>query len=724
MTGALFFSVKRALAALCCVALLAVLVPLSAVAQSDDEGEVVRVGWYESVYNQMDSSGRRSGYAYEYERKIAAYTGWSYDYVEGSWGELLTMLENGEIDILSGVSYTEERAEKMLYPSYSMGSEEYYIYISEKNMEDFDESFTYFNGKRIGVNKNSIQEGLFREWEKQHGIEAEIVELLGAEAESIGMLIDGELDGYITLDDFLGIDTILPVAKIGSSELYFAVSKSRTDLLNELDGALGKIQNENRYYNEELFAKYTQSSSANIFLDIEEKDWLSEHGAVRVGYLDNYLAYCDEDDKSGELTGALMDFLDRASGCFANAEIDFESHSYSTVSDALDALHSGEVDCVFPASFSDYDGENFGVSLTPEITRAALYIVVKSYDQKDLVDKKQASVAVVEGDTNHESVMKDYYPNWQKVYCADVEECLKAVANGRADCFLISSYRYNSIIRLCEKYSLASLDTGKDIPFCFAVSEGDAELYSILSKSTNIIPDSYVNNTLTRYFSEEGKPTMLDLIKQNIFIVITVIVIMAAMLLLIIIQRRLIKAEKRANENRLLADNLSKRVYIDSLTSVRNKGGYNDYIEVLQKRVEKGEVKEYAVCMFDCDDLKYINDEFGHEKGDEYLKSASSLICRIFRHSPVFRIGGDEFTAVLQSQDYESRDELFAQFKKECRTINDADQYDWQKVNISYGIAQYDPETDRTVADTASRADEKMYENKRKRKRKAGRDVR
>lgn len=707
---------------LLCLVIVMTILPLSVSAQTDDKSEVVRVGWFDSSYNMMDSSGRRSGYCYEYERKIAAYTNWKYEYVEGSWVELLQKLENGEIDMLGGVSFTEERLDKILFSSYAMGTQDYYLYITADQIGDFNEDYSYFNGKKIGVNKGTIQVGLFRNWAEIHNISAELTELSSSEAESINMLTSGELDAYITLDNYLSVETIIPVAKIGSSDFYFAVSKSRPDLLGELDSALGKINDENRFYSQELLAKYTQDAGANMFLSSEEKEWLSQHRTIRMGYIDNYLAYCDKDEQSGELTGALKDYLEKASKCFANVDITFETTAFPTVAETLNALKSKEVDCIFPANFSDYDGENMGIVLSPSLTRVALYTVVKSSEQKDFANKKQVTVAVVSGDTNYESIIKDLYPEWKTVPCDNVEECLKAVSKGKADCFLISSYRYNSISKLCEKYKLTSLDTGKDIPFCIAMSQGDAELYSIIAKTTNIIPDSYVNNTLSHYFSEEGKTTLLDIIMDNIIIVIAVIVAMVAMLLLIIFQRRVIHAEKKAKEHRRIADDLSRRVYVDALTSVRNKGGYKDYIGMLQERLERGEVTEFAVCMFDCDDLKYINDKFGHEKGDEYLKTATHLICRIFQHSPVFRVGGDEFICVLQDSDYQNRAGLLESFESESKSINETAENDWQHVNISLGIAEYDAQTDSSVEDTVKRADERMYENKRRRK--AGRGVR
>ena len=161
---------------------------------------------------------------------------------------------------------------------------------------------------------------------------------------------------------------------------------------------------------------------------------------------------------------------------------------------------------------------------------------------------------------------------------------------------------------------------------------------------------------------------------------------------------------------------LNKRAYVDAMTHVRNKGAYSAYIEDLQKSVEEGEKLEFAVGMFDCDNLKKINDKYGHEKGDEYLLVACRLICRVFKHSPVFRIGGDEFSVILQGGDYEERDALARQFGEIMAEMSDTATEEWQEVHVAMGIAVYDADVDTSVNDVLVRADELMYENKRMRK--------
>lgn len=162
---------------------------------------------------------------------------------------------------------------------------------------------------------------------------------------------------------------------------------------------------------------------------------------------------------------------------------------------------------------------------------------------------------------------------------------------------------------------------------------------------------------------------------------------------------------------------LNNRVFVDALTSVQNKGAYSARIEELQKKMDDTDDRpEFAIGIFDCDDLKKINDVYGHEKGDVYLKTASRLICRVYQHSPVFRIGGDEFAVILQNEDYENRDELDAAFEEKKAEACAAATEEWEKVSVAKGFAVYDPKVDRSVNDTVLRADATMYANKREAK--------
>ena len=698
------------------VMLLPAVFLLLADAVAEEPSKVVRVGWFDSSYNNIDGSGRRTGYSYEYQQKIAAYTGWNYEYVEGNWGQLVQKLINGEIDMLGGVSYTEARANVVQFSSYPMGTEEYYLFINGDKVAEYNEDFSYFNGKKIGVNKQSVQLEFFKEWEKQHNIQTELIELPDGESKSMKLLKDGEIDGFVSVDNYLSVENIVPVVKIGYSDFFFAVSKKRSDILDELNVAMGKIQDENRYYGDELFIKYIRNSRAITYLTHDEQQWLSEHKTIRVGYVDDYLAYCAKDKETEQVTGALKDYLRKARTSFFNGILNFETKAYDSISDAMSAMQRGEVDTVFPSNLSVYDAEKAGVLITPSIVNANLYLVVRASNVEYLKDMQYIKVAVVGGDDNYESIVKTKYYNWQIYNCDNVHACIRDVANGKAEGFLISNYRYNSISRLCSQYRLVALDTAKELDFRFAVKKGDMELYSIVAKTTNIVPTSYVHASLTKYFSEEGKMTVWELICDNKAIVIFLITLIISMLWLIVVQNRLIRAKNEAKKHSMKVRELSHRVFVDALTSVRNKGGYDDYILHLKERIKKKDVVEFGICMFDCDNLKVINDKYGHEKGDVYLKTAAKAICEVFQHSPVFRIGGDEFTLILLNEDFKNRTELINLFKVNCNTVNEQAKNDWEQIHISIGLAISELSNMASVDDVMRKADQLMYENKRKRK--------
>ena len=248
----------------------------------------------------------------------------------------------------------------------------------------------------------------------------------------------------------------------------------------------------------------------------------------------------------------------------------------------------------------------------------------------------------------------------------------------------------------------------------------------------------------------EINETMSQLILQ---VIISAIVVTALFVLLTIFitrritrpLRRLIKAAEQIDEgnydvkldydekdeigalsrtfNRLIGhlkdyiEDLNSLAYGDALTHVRNKGAFDIYVQELQSRVDDPEqTPEFAIAMLDCDELKGINDKYGHEKGDVYLKNSSRLICRVFKNSPVFRIGGDEFVVVLQGEDYEKRDELVKYFIEKSAEITSFAKNPWEEIRVAIGVAEYDKRFDPIVADIVKRADHLMYENKRFRK--------
>lgn len=687
--------------------IFSILPPLPVSAQ--EKGKTVRVGWHEEPYFILDQNGRRSGYSYDYQQKIAAYTGWKYSYVEGSWAELTQMLKTGEIDVLANVSYSEERAKDYLFTSFPMGTESYYVFVSPNEQEIKSDDFHSLDGKKVGVAKGSFQTQLFLDWENTHGVQAELIETTGTEEESI-LLLGSELDAFVTMDVYADLDAAVPVWKIGVSDYYFAVSKKRPDLLSELNDALSKIQDENIYYNYQLNDKYLKNTDTKLYLSAEEKEWLENHGTIRIGYQDNYLAFCAKDETTGELIGALKDFLDYSSDVMENAKLDFEALAYPTATEAIEALRRGEVDCVFPANMTPYDAETLDIVMTPAIMKTEMDAIVRSTDAKDFFQKPEIYVCVNEGNTNYEIFLKEHFPEWQVHYYPDTNAGLKAISKGESDCVIVSNYRFSNIENTCNKLHLINVYSGVDMEYYVAVKKGNVELYSILTQVISVVPESVVYAALTYYSAEDAKTSFKEFVENHIGIIMTVVAIILFIILVLLVFS--IEWQKKAIKRQHMVEDLNKQVYVDALTHVRNKGGFDKYVEGLKKKIESDEKLNVAIVMFDCNNLKTINDKYGHEKGDVYLKTATRLICRIFQHSPVFRIGGDEFVVVLIGEDFDNREALAVRFENARRDVCAVAENPWEQIHIAMGITVFDPKADKTIDDTLKRADKLMYQNK------------
>ena len=226
-------------------------------------------------------------------------------------------------------------SKEAFFSSLPMGTEEYYLFISPENREITAADPATLNGKKVGINKGSIQADFYREWEQKNSVNSTVIEVTTQEEESLQMLETGELDAYVTVDFFTKPELAVPVYKIGFSDFYFAVSKERQDLLFDLNTAMNRIQDENRYYNLQMFEKYFKRTGANVYLSQEEVNWLSAHKTIRVGYQDNILSLCASDKETGELTGVLKDCLFYASDCVANAHPDFQAFPYATAKEAF-----------------------------------------------------------------------------------------------------------------------------------------------------------------------------------------------------------------------------------------------------------------------------------------------------------------------------------------------------------------------------------------------------
>ena len=242
-----------------------------------------------------------------------------------------------------------------------------------------------------------------------------IVELTAKTPKLLEMLKNGDIDMLVTLDTYGNSADVVPVVKVGYAQSFFGINKKRPDLKRDLDTAMNRIFEGNRDFNQQLTQKFNRSSAVNRFLTAEEREWLSRHGTIRVGYRDNFLPYCKKDETSGKLTGALSDFLAFAEKAEKNAKPSFEAKPFTTIEMALEALKKGEIDCVCPVSLSPYDGEQRGLIITDPVVSTEIYAAVRTSDHKGIVADQEKKVAIVQGGLGYDTFLKDNFPKWKTV---------------------------------------------------------------------------------------------------------------------------------------------------------------------------------------------------------------------------------------------------------------------------------------------------------------------
>lgn len=529
-------------AMLCLLLLLSVVLPVKAAAETAP-AKVVRVGSFEDTFNYCNEKGARKGYGYELLETLSGYTGWQFEYVTCDWSDCFEKLKNGEIDIMGDISYTEDRTEEMLFSDEPMGEEKDYLY-ADLSREDITASdFKTLNGKKIGVLMGTAPEVMLTEWEEKYGLKTQHVNIANNE-DVKQKLANHEIDCFVSLEESywaeLGISTI---TRVGKSSIYYVLNKDRSDLKEELDNAMHALDEEAPFYTADLCKKYFSLDYKPI-LTGEEKAWLKEHGAIRMGFLTGDSGVSTYDPATGEITGTITDYIQFARDCLGNQELVFQMVGYDSQKAELDALKSGEIDMVFHFDQSPNLAEDYRVACTNTTWTSNMMAVTN----KQHFNENQANrVAVPQNKISLKRYIAVYYPQWEIVDCAAQEDAARLVKDGQADCFVtgVSSQENYS-----KKYDFYSVPLPNPAKSCFAVNSGNRHLLSILNKTIKAMPTNMLTGSLAMYKSSSRKVTLSEFIRDNFFMVLLVSSIFVAVILLAILKllRKARKAEAAARK--------------------------------------------------------------------------------------------------------------------------------------------------------------------------------
>ena len=533
---------KSVCALLCLLLLLSVVLPVKAAAETAPV-KVVRVGSFEDTFNYCNEKGARKGYGYELLETLSGYTGWQFEYVTCDWSDCFEKLENGEIDIMGGISYTEDRAEEMLFSDEPMGEEKYYLYADLSRTDLSTSDYKTLNGKKIGVLMGAESEVMLTEWEEKHGIKTEHVNISNNE-DVKQKLANHEIDCFVSLEEScwaeLGISTI---TRVGKSSIYYVLNKDRPDLKEELDNAMHALDEEAPFYTADLCKKYFSLDYKPI-LTGEEKAWLKEHGAIRMGFLASDRGVSTYDPATGEITGTITDYIQFAADCLGNQELEFQLVGYDDKEAELNALKSGEIDMIFHFDQSPNLAEEYRVARTNTTWSANMMAVT---NKQLFIENQVNRVAVPQNKISLTRYIAFYYPQWEIVDCAAQEDAIKLVKDGQADCFITG---VSSEAKYSKNYGFYSVPLPNPANSCFAVKSGNRSLLSILNKTIKAMPANMLTSSLAMHKSSARKVTLSDFIKDNFFMVLLVSSIAVAAILLTILKllRKAYKAEAAARK--------------------------------------------------------------------------------------------------------------------------------------------------------------------------------
>ena len=517
--------------------------------------QTIRIGSFEDTFNYVDKNGVRRGYGYELMQALAGYTGWKFEYVKCDWSNCFDKLENGEIDIMGDISYTDERAQKMLFPDEPMGEEKYILYADLSDMDIETSDFKSLDGKRVGVLLGTEPEIMLTEWENKNGIHTEHVNVNNND-DVEKKLANHEIDCFVSLEESIWSEQgISSVTTIGKSGIYFAINKERSDIKTELDWAMRQLEQDSPFFKADLYKKYFTLDYSQI-LTGKEKVWVEEHGDIQIGFLNNDPAIFSMDKETGKLTGMLAEYISYAKDCLGNQTLEFNIQAYDNYDEMIQALQNREIDVAFYAGRNPDFAEKNGYALT---NTAWTYSLMAVTDEKNFDENKAYTVAV----PKYKYALKQHiafnYPQWKLVDCDSLDDAADMVTQEKADCFLMGA---SQALIYDNSQNFKSFPLTNTMEACFAVRGGEGSLLSILNKTLKAMPSDMLTSALAIYDSTPDKVTFLDFIKGNMlaFIVTAGFLSLVIIGIILVLLRKARKAEAAAklaaNDTQKLNDKL------------------------------------------------------------------------------------------------------------------------------------------------------------------------
>ena len=505
-------------------------------------GKVVKVGYF-SDGNFMGGASQgavKSGYGYEYLQAVANYTGWRYEYVYGSWSELYKKLLSGEIDLMTDVSYTPERAGLINYPKDGMGREIYYIAVKTDNNQIDSMDLSTFNGKKIGVEEKSVQIKYLENWIEKNNIDCEIVPMGSGTDNKIKALMEGKIDALVRTHFRGKVNGISNIVLLGDSDYYLVTAPKRTDLLEELNLAQPKIMASHPYFWNDMEYKHFKDAMMDSRLSPDDREWLNNKKYLRIGYFSRHLPLCAKgtngDAPQGVITTVMNDIC-------KNIEVDPSIITYVPFDDSdslKNAVIWGDVDAAFGFYKDLWWAEKVGVSQTNDIFTIGLRLIIR--EDFDVNDIKRIAIAKNKPSPTSIMLAGIFNGDYEYVYYESEADCYEAVKRGKVDATISNEYLARKFLQKNNAYrGLKEMDTFSDAGVCLSVNRNNSHLLSIFERG--------IVNLDQQKIDKEISANVFSLVRSNLHDLLLdywwILVILGVVFLLILVNMYILNRSRQ-----------------------------------------------------------------------------------------------------------------------------------------------------------------------------------
>jgi signal transduction histidine kinase/DNA-binding response OmpR family regulator len=493
--------------------------------------KTVRIAYQEYNRQMMVDENNHpvSGYAYDYIQTIGTYAGWDVDYIPcTSFYDSIKLLLAGDVDLIYEISFTEERAKDMLFPDEPMGYEYYFLYSSEENTSITPGDYASMNGKTVGVTSGTILSELLKQWCEKKNVNFKIVEYEDIQKKESDLLA-GKIDLDLELS-MLAKRNLSAVERVGASAYYLVANKKRTDLIDDINSATDKVLKNDLYFFFRLQEQYFSNTVLSRNLTVEERNWITNHKVLRIGYFDNYLPFSAK-DKNGKPIGsgieAIQEIIKRLN---LEDKLQVEFICYDNQEKGYKAVESGQIDLMFPAYISNLVKQDYHI-----VGGKGFATIVSDLAFLDNYGEgKDKRIGVNKNNLMQYYYSKDCYPNSEIVFYDDIEGCLDGLLVGTSDGTFLNGVRAEALLKPGKYHSLRSVRAKNDFQICMAFAEDNIGLMLLMDRGMTMLDTNFINKASYSYVGRIYTFSIMDFLWEHVFIVIFLITILIVLIVALI----------------------------------------------------------------------------------------------------------------------------------------------------------------------------------------------